>query len=178
LKEFLEKVERLFTSKDAKIAENDNEAMKILNKTIKKVWDDIENYKFNTAIASMMILANYGRPSDEKLFLEWKEKFVVILSAFAPFLSEELWEQMWNKESIFLAKWPEYDEKLVVDNTIKIAVQVLWKVRWTIEISKDEDKESVLEKAKSNEDVAKWLEGKNIVKEIYVPGKIVNLVVK
>jgi leucyl-tRNA synthetase len=93
-------------------------------------------------------------------------------------LAEELWEQIWNKESIFFAKWPEYDEKLVVDDTIKIAVQVLWKVRWTIEIAKDESKDSVLEKAKNSPELAKWLEGKNIVKEIYVPGKIVNLVVK
>jgi leucyl-tRNA synthetase len=68
--------------------------MKLLNKTIKKIEHDIENYKFNTAIAQMMILLNYGRPNDEKLFLEWKEKFVIMLSAFAPFLAEELWEQM------------------------------------------------------------------------------------
>jgi leucyl-tRNA synthetase len=85
---------------------------------------------------------------------------------------------MWNKESIFFASWPEYDEKLVVDDTIKIAVQVLWKVRWTIEINKNEDKTTVLEKAKNNEDVAKWLEAKDIVKEIYVPWKIINFVVK
>jgi len=65
-----------------------------LNKTIKKVEEDIENYKFNTAIAQMMILVNYGRPTDEKLFVEWKEKFVVILSAFAPFLAEELYSDM------------------------------------------------------------------------------------
>jgi leucyl-tRNA synthetase len=67
-----------------KRAQDDNEAMKILNKTIKKVGEDIENYKFNTAIAQMMILVNYGRPSDVKLFSEWKEKFAIILAAFAP----------------------------------------------------------------------------------------------
>ena len=85
---------------------------------------------------------------------------------------------MASKWSIFNSVWPEYDEKMTVDDTIKIAVQVLGKVRWTIEIAKDEDKESVLEKAKNNPDLAKWLEGKELVKEIYVPGKIVNLVVK
>ncbi len=178
VRRFLEKVERAFSEPDVKKAEDDNQAIKLLNKTIKKVEEDIENYKFNTAIASMMILVNYGRPSDESLFSEWKEKFIVILSAFAPFLSEELWEQMWNKESIFLASWPEIDESMLVENTVKIAVQVLGKVRWTIEINKDESKESVLEKAKNEENVAKWLEGKNLVKEIYVPWKIVNLVVK
>jgi leucyl-tRNA synthetase len=93
-------------------------------------------------------------------------------------LAEELWEQMWNKESIFFAKWPEINESMLIENTVKIAVQVLWKVRATIEIEKDESKDSVLEKAKNNSDVSKWLEGKNLVKEIYVPGKIVNLVVK
>jgi leucyl-tRNA synthetase len=76
------------------MTQDDNEAMKILNKTIKKVGEDIENYKFNTAIAQMMILANYGRPKDEELFKEWKEKFAIILSPFAPYLAEELWEQM------------------------------------------------------------------------------------
>jgi len=178
VKRFLEKVERAFNSVEAKFAEDDLEAIKLLNKTIRKVEGDIENYKFNTAIASMMILVNYGRPTDEKLFLEWKEKFNIILSAFTPFLAEELWEEMWNKKSIFFAAWPEVDESILVENTIKIAVQVLWKVRWTIEIEKDESKDSVLEKARNNEDVAKWLEGKNLVKEIYVPWKIVNLVVK
>ena len=178
VKRFLEKVERAFNSVEAKFAEDDLEAIKLLNKTIRKVETDINNYKFNTAIASMMILVNYGRPTDEKLFVEWKEKFNIILSAFAPFLAEELWEHMWNKKSIFFASWPEVDEKLLVENTIKIAVQVLWKVRWTIEIEKDEDKNSVLEKAKNNPDIFKWIEWKNLVKEIYVPGKIVNLVVK
>jgi leucyl-tRNA synthetase len=67
--------------------------MKLLNKTIKKVEEDIENYKFNTAIASMMILANYGRPKDKELFEEWKEKFAIILSLFAPHLAEELWQE-------------------------------------------------------------------------------------
>lgn len=74
--------------------------------------------------------------------------------------------------------WPEYDISMTIDDTINIGVQVLGKLRASIEIHKDEDKESVLEKAKNNEDVAKWIEGKDLIKEIYVPGKIVNLVVK
>ena len=80
--------------------------------------------------------------------------------------------------SVFNTSWPEYDEALTVDNEITIGVQVLGKLRGEIQILVDEDKESVLEKAKSNENVVKWLEGKELVKEIYVPGKIVNLVVK
>jgi leucyl-tRNA synthetase len=178
VKRFLDKVERAFNSVEAKFAEDDNESIKILNKTIKKVEEDIENYKFNTAIASMMILVNYGRPTDENLFSEWKDKFVVILWTFAPFIAEELYSDMWNNSSVFFAKWPEVNESLLIENTVKIAVQVLGKVRSTIEINKDESKDSVLEKAKTNKDIIKWLEWKNLVKEIYVPGKIVNLVVK
>lgn len=178
VRRFLDKVERAFTEVDVKKAANDNEAMKNLHKTIKKVGEDIENYKFNTAIAQMMILVNYGRPSDEKLFSEWKESFAIILSAFAPHLWEELWSILWNTTSVFHAPWPEYDEKMVVDDTIVIGVQVLWKLRGEIEIAADEAKDSVLEKAKAHEWVAKWLEWKELVKEIYVPGRIVNLVVK
>lgn len=101
--------------------------MKILNKTIKKVGEDIENYKFNTAIAQMMILVNYGRPAEEALFAEWKEKFAIILSAFAPHIGEELWQTQCShvslkhdNVSVFHASWPEYDEKLVVDDEITI----------------------------------------------------------
>jgi leucyl-tRNA synthetase len=125
-----------------------------------------------------MILVNNWLPKDESLKQEFKEKLAIILNPFAPHLSEEIWERLWKKESVFFAKWPKYNEKLVVDDTIKIAVQVLWKVRWTIEINKDEDKSLVLEKAKNEPWVKKWIEWKNIVKEIYVPWKIVNLVVK
>jgi leucyl-tRNA synthetase len=86
------------------------------------------------------------------------------------------WESWFT--SIFFEKWPKYDEKIVVDNEIEIAIQVLGKLRGTIKISKNEEQESVLTKAKANEEVKKWLEGKEIVKEIYVPWKIVNFVIK
>jgi leucyl-tRNA synthetase len=174
---FLEKVERAINYENYKKGKDDKQIMKLLHKTIKKVWDDIENYKFNTAIASLMILVNNWLPNDEKFQKEWKSIFVRLLHPFAPFLAEELWEKLWNKKSIFFSTWPEYDKNMLEDDTIKIAVQVLWKVRWTIEISKDEDKASVLEKAKNEENVNKYLEWKTIKKEIYVPGKIINFVI-
>jgi leucyl-tRNA synthetase len=178
VRRFLEKAERLFWA-EAKIStEDDNTTMKLVHKTIKKINEDIENYKFNTAIASLIILVNNWLPKDSKLQAEWKNTFVRILHPFAPHLAEELWERIWEKESVFYSIWPKYDEAMTIDNTIKIWVQVLGKLRWEIEINKDEDKDSVLEKARTNEDVMKWLEGKDIVKEIYVPWKIVNIVIK
>jgi hypothetical protein len=93
--------------------------------------------------------------------------------------TEALEELFWyNQQSVFFTSWPEYDESLTVDSEVTIWVQVLGKLRGEIQITIDEDKDSVLEKAKTNENVMKWLEGKELVKEIYVPGKIVNLVVK
>ncbi|MDD3145591.1 MAG: class I tRNA ligase family protein [Candidatus Gracilibacteria bacterium] len=178
VRRFLEKAERIFTS-EAKIStEDDNFTMKLVHKTIKKVQEDIENYKFNTAIAALIILVNNGLPKDSELQKEWKNTFIVLLNPFAPHLAEELWERIGNKHSISNETWPIYDEAMTIDDTITIGVQVLGKLRGTIEINKDEEQVSVLEKAKSNEEVAKWLEGKTIVKEIYVPGKIVNIVVK
>ena len=178
VRRFLEKSERLFTAEEKFSTESDDFTMKLLHKTIKKVEEDIENYKFNTAIAALMILVNNWLPKDEAKKTEWKNIFVRILHPFAPHLAEELWERIWEKKSVFFSTWPKYDEKMVVDNEVTIWVQVLWKVRWQILIWLDEDKDSVLVKAKANSDVAKWLEWKEIVKEIYVPGKILNIVIK
>ncbi len=180
VRRFIEKSERLFTVEAKVSSEEDLFTMKLLHKTIKKVEEDIENYKFNTAISSLMILVNNWLPKDKETQKEWRKSFLVILNPFAPHLAEELWERM-NKEkvgSISTEEWPLYDEAMTIDDTITIGVQVLGKLRWTIEINKDEDKDVVLEKAKKNEDVKKWLEWKEIVKEIYVPWKIVNIVVK
>lgn len=175
---FLEKAERLFWY-EAKIStEDDKTTMKLLHKTIKKVEEDIENYKFNTAIAALMILVNNWLPKEQNLQIKWKNIFARLLHPFAPHLAEELWERLWEKNSIFFSVWPKYDENLVVDDEVTIWVQIMWKVRWQITIWVSESQESVLEKAKANEDVAKWLEGKELVKVIYVPWKILNIVVK
>lgn len=175
---FLEKSERLFSSQAKISSENDDFTMKLLHKTIKKIEEDIENYKFNTAIAALMILVNNWLPKDENLQKEWKSVFTRLLHPFAPHLAEELWEKIWEKESVFFSNWPKFDEKMTIDNEVKIWVQVMWKVRWEITIWIDEEKESVLNKAKTNEDVKKWIDWKEIVKEIYIPGKILNIVIK
>lgn len=175
---FLEKAERLYTF-EAKIStETDEKSMKLLHKTIKKVAEDIENYKFNTAIAQLMILVNNWLPNDEANKKIFKEYLAIMLNPFAPHLGEELWERLGNNSSIHFASWPKYDENLVKDDVVVIWIQVLWKLRWELEISITEDKDSILSKARDVESVKKWLEWKEIVKEIYVPGKIVNIVVK
>lgn len=387
LRRYLDKVHATFIDGKDRSAQNDEEAMKMLHKTIKKVGQDIENYKFNTAIAQMMICLNTGLPKDESKMQEWKIKYTQLLHPFAPHMAEEIWESIskkkipvlrayfatgnegkikraqsvldtlksqmklesipdfidveesgstpmqcamqkieayksawytipvmtadtavyfenqdfdsthvrraaieksWKKESdlskleiaeimvefykdiarrngweidfhyvdafvvlfpngemkqieykrhytltdihkweiyihapmrwlyiskvtwkradestmkdyikefsclaeafkelfslngssIFFSDWPEYDEAMTIDSEVTIWVQVLGKLRGEIKIAIDEDKDSVLAKAKSNTDVMKWTEGKEIVKEIYVPGKIVNIVVK
>lgn len=387
IRRFLDKVHNLFVEWSGKQAADDNEAMKTIHKAIKKIGEDIENYKFNTAIAQLMICMNMGEPKDTRKNKEWRGIFVKLLHPFAPHMAEELWEKLfqeperytevyfatqneakisrvqkmfeqidtsikvlahpdrteveetwktplecaiqklepyktqqrtlpiisadtavyfedqdfdptrvrraaieasgkkeadmtrkeiaeemvafykkkaqeawgevdfyyidsfavlfpdgniktyeyrreytltdthewdiyefvpmrglyiskvtwkragettpedylkelectkealedlfsYNKASVFFTEWPVYDEDLVVDNEVTIWVQVLGKLRGEIQIAVDEDKESVLEKAKNNENVMKWLEGKELIKEIYVPWKIVNLVVK
>jgi leucyl-tRNA synthetase len=125
-----------------------------------------------------MILVNNWLPKDIELQNDFKNILVRLLHPFVPHIAEELWERIWEKESVFFSKWPKYNEKMTVDYTIEIAVQVLWKLRWTIEIEKDEDKNNVLKKAKNNPDIIKWIKWKEIIKEIYVPWKIVNLVIK
>ncbi|MCR5591025.1 MAG: class I tRNA ligase family protein, partial [Lachnospiraceae bacterium] len=145
-----------------------------LHKMIKKVSEDIEQMKFNTAVAAMMTFINEvyakGSISKDELFV-----FIRLLSPFAPHICEEMWESIGGEGLVATAPWPEYDEAKTVDDTIEIAVQVNGKLRATITIAKDESKESAIEKGK--EAVADKLTG-NIVKEIYVPGKIVNIVVK
>lgn len=188
VRRFLERLHRIF--EEDRYSSDDKKAMKQLHKTIKKVGEDIENYKFNTAISSMMILLNEWMPKDDKLKKEWMETFVKLVHPFAPHLAEELWERLqiskdnsWiispiEHKSIFFEAWPKYDENLAKDDVVIIWVQVLGKLRWEIEINIEEDEKSVLDKARNNESVAKWLEWKTIVKEIYVKWKIVNIVVK
>ena len=152
-----------------------------VHKTIKKVSDDTENMKFNTAIAALMTLINdfYKKAAITKSDLE---TFIKLLSPFAPHLCEEIWEFIGNnkdgKTFVTLSSWPTYDEEKTKDATVKMGVQVNGKVRGTIELAADAAKEEALAAGRAQENVARYLEGKTIVKEIYVPGKILNFVVK
>ena len=148
-----------------------------LHRTIKKVSGDIENLKFNTAIASLMTLINEitaeGHLSKDDLAI-----FIKLLSPFAPHICEEIWEFIGGEGLLAVAPWPEYDEGKTIAKTIEIGVQVNGKVRGTIVIPNGCEKEKAFEIAKADERIASFLEGKNLIKEIYVPNKIVNFVAK
>ena len=149
----------------------------LLHKTIRKVSSDIEEMKFNTAIAALMTLQN----EIEKLGSLTKEELSVVLRLlcpFAPHLCEELWEQEGFEGLCSLAAWPEYDEEKTIEDTIDIALQICGKFRGTITLQRLASKEEMLAAAKNDPKVAPLLEGKSIVKEIVVPGKLVNIVVK
>ena len=148
------------------------------NKAIKKVGEDIENIKFNTAIAALMSLINdvtsFGSISKKELAI-----FAILINPFAPHVSEEVWEVCSLGEGIVAEQsWPEYDESKCVEETIEIAVQVNGKIKTRLNIPVDAAQDEVLKLAKADENVAKAIDGLNIVKEIYVKGRIVNIVVK
>lgn len=174
-KRFLDRVEALF---DIMKGEGSTPGLESLfHKTVKKVSLDIEEMKFNTAIAAMMTLLNeiYVKNTITKDELK---TFVKLLSPFAPHLAEEMWEKLDGDGFASLASWPEWDEKKCEDKTVEIAIQVLGKLKGTVTVAVDADKDSVLELVKNDERIKPLLDGKTIVKEIYVPGKIVNIVVK
>ncbi len=180
---FLRRVWALFIAEDGGIHtriadQNDDEALtRELHKTIKAITQDIEHLSFNTAIARMMEFVNAAMKTPV-LDRNVMETFVLLFAPFAPHMAEELWERLGHAEPLAYAHWPEYDASLLVENTIEIPVQVLGKLRGKIVMPADADKDAILAAAKSDPKVLPHLEGKNVVKEIYVPGKMVNLVVK
>ena len=154
------------------------EVEKEFHKTIKKVGNDIENIKFNTAIAALMALINTiyatGKVTKKELAI-----FAVLLNPFAPHVTEEVWEACKLGDGILAqAKWPEYDESKCVDSTIEIVAQVNGRIKAKLNIAADAAQEDVLAMAKSEPKVQEAINGMNIIKEIYVRGKLVNIVVK
>jgi len=151
------------------------EPLRVLHQTIRKVTDDIEGMRFNTAIAAMMEFVNAANKWDV-LPRTVIEPFVIIFSPFAPHLAEELWRRLGHSETLAYEPWPDVVEAHLAEERIEIAVQVNGKVRGTIEVPADADKEAVLGVAKRDDNVARHLDGKTLRREIYVPGRIVNFV--
>ncbi len=147
------------------------------HKTVKKVTEDIEEMKFNTAIAAMMSLINEIADVGT-LTVDELETFLALLCPFAPHLTEEMWERSGHTSLLSLSAWPTYDEAKTVDDTVEIAIQICGKVRDTASIPAGADKDAAIAAAKASERAAAFIEGRQIVKEIYVPGKLVNFVVK
>lgn len=145
-----------------------------IHQTIKKVSGDFENLKYNTAIAAMMALINEFYKKNEINNAEYKT-LLTLLNPVAPHITEELWQNSGYEGRLYQNTWPEYDEAKTVESTIEVAVQINGKVRLTVKVSKDETRENVIAAAK--EALGSKLSG-TIIKEIYVPGKIVNIVVK
>ncbi|MBQ2730993.1 MAG: leucine--tRNA ligase [Clostridia bacterium] len=146
-----------------------------MHKTIKKVTEDIDNLKPNTAIAALMGLLNEIEKTCNKAELK---TVLCLLSPFAPHIADELWEQQGFEGICSVSPWPTYDEAKTLDDTVEIVIQILGKVRAKMNIARGEDKDSVVARAKEVEAIAAAIAGKTIVKEIYVPDKLVNFVVK
>ena len=170
-------LERVFALQDIVVPETVKSLEASLHKTIKKVSADIEEQKYNTAIAALMTFLNeVGK--EKKIGREQLLCFVKLLNPFAPHIAEEIYQNQGGEGSLQLASWQEHDEAKTVDESIEIGVQVNGKLRATVTIPTDCEKSEALALAKADEKVQAALEGKNLVKEIYVPNKIVNLVVK
>jgi leucyl-tRNA synthetase len=185
---FLKRTWKLFTER---ISINPNvdgdEKKKIekkLHQTIKGVTEDVEKFSFNTTIAKLMELLNTMQESSISgatttlIRREYVANFLLLLSPFAPHISEELWHQLGNKESILKQAWPKFDPALIAEEEIVIPIQVNGKLRETITIPADLNEEGIKQKALASEKVKSFTAGKQIVKTIYIPGKLLNLVVK
>ena len=174
-KKFIDRVWRLYAESD-KIQEKENQELdKVYHYTVKKVTHDYENMEFNTAISQMMIFINTCYKVDI-VPKKYALGFLQLLNPVAPHITEELWQILGNKESIAYSCWPTFDEEKLKEDTFNLPVQVNGKLRSSVDIKLDLPEEEVKEIAHSA--VSSYLEGKTIVKEIYVKNKIYNIVVK
>jgi len=153
----------------------DASLIRIMHKTIKKVGEDIESFKFNTAIASIMELTNavYQQGADKQVFMN----LIIMLSAFVPHFAEELWHKLGNIESIFKTDWPKYDPKILIEDSVTIIIQVNGKVRSKVEVPVETTEDKLKELVLADEKLKPWLGDKPVRKFIVVPKKLVNLVV-
>ena len=174
---FIDRIWRLSEEKAVTDEKAPEELLKTLNKTIKKVGEDTRTLNFNTAISQMMIYVNELAKLDSLPREAW-EPFILILTPYVPHMCEELWEKAGHKPSVCNEKWPAYIAALTVDDSIQLVVQVNGKVRAKIDCVKGLSQADALTLAKENENVKRYLDGQTIIKEIFVPNKLVSFVVK
>jgi leucyl-tRNA synthetase len=179
IRRFLDRVWNALAPENGKVAASgalDDESKRLLHKTIKKVGDDIDALRFNTAISAMMILVN-RLAEVPKIPVEAAKQFVLILAPFAPHLGEELWERLGSSTSLTNEPWPTFDPALVVDDEVEIAVQVNGKVRSRVKLRKDASEADARAAVANDEAVLAHTRGKTEKKFVYVPGRIMNFIV-
>jgi len=178
---FLNRIWRLFVTEDGSLnpkirdAEGDDAFKRVWHKTVKKVTEDIEALRFNTAISQLMVFVNEAYKADV-LPRRAMENFVQLLSPFVPHIAEELWERLGHNDTITYVPWPEYDPALTVDEEVEIVLQVNGKIVDRVRIARDTDEEAMRELALGNEKVKAQTAGKSVRRVIAVPGKLVNVV--
>ena len=177
VRRFYDRIYRIVcTGNLSTIPMEDKKLVTLLHKTIRDVTGHIQNLEYNTAIAFMMEFLNEITRQDI-VYKETIEILVRLIEPFAPHLSEELWEMLGYKESIFAKGWPEWDESKIIFDTFELVAQVNGKIRASMEAPMDISKEDAIALATSHTNVRRFIEGKPIRKTIYVPGKLVNIVV-
>jgi leucyl-tRNA synthetase len=179
---FLQKTWRMIVDEETgeldkavKEVQPNEQTLRILHQTIKKVGDDIETFNFNTAISAMMIFVNHLSKQDERP-KSVVEKFVLILAPFSPHIAEELWQKLGHDCTLSYEPWPEYDEKLIKEKEIELAVQVNGKIKDRIVVDADADDEQIKQKALANEKVVAAMAGKEAKKIIVIRSRLVNIV--
>lgn len=176
-RKFLDRVYRLITTKEI-AAKNNGHLDKVYNEVVKTVTEHLEAMRFNTAISQLMIFVNAAN-KEEQLFLDYAKGFIQLLAPFAPHLAEELWQFLTQSgQSITYVAWPSYDESKLVEDEIEIVLQIKGKVRAKVVVSKDSSREDLEKIALANDKIQAEVAGKDIVKVIAVPNKLVNIEIK
>ena len=172
-------LDRVWNLQDVLVDGNEysKEFESMMHKAIKKVTNDIEEMKFNTCVSTFMTMVNEFSKA-KKINKKEYETFIQLLNPFAPHMTEEIWARLGHSEQLAYTPWPKYDEEKTIDEMIDLPIQINGKLRANIDIKKDEEQEKIKEQVHNEEKIKAYIDGKEIVKEIYVPNKIYNIVVK
>ncbi len=156
---------------------DDKETLQALNMMIKKISDNLDQMQFNTCVSEFMIFTNHIQKL-ESINIDTIRSFIIIMNPFMPHLAQELWELIGETNELTYQAWPDYDKDLVISDEIVIPIQINGKRRSEIHISANESESEVIAKAKSDDKIASYLKNTTIIKEIYIKGKILNIVIK